>query len=278
MKNILLLTDFSNNAQNAIDYALAFFKGGSYHFFVLNVHKESNYLTRDLMTTTPSTLVYDSVIKDPKSALDEMIKLIKRKYKNEQYTFTAICDHDSFVSAVNQTVKFKNIDVIVMGTNGATGAKEVVFGSNTLNVIRSVNCPVLVIPQNYKYIKLEKILFVTEFDEIIVKKALKPLLYFIEKHNAILEILSLKKEETPAKSEYNNKDEIVAFFKDIKHNYYSITNVPIDAAIDCFVQLKEVGLSSKIINKDSFFKRLISRSKLDNITYKSRIPLLIMHP
>ncbi|MCF6348806.1 MAG: universal stress protein [Flavobacteriaceae bacterium] len=33
MKNILLLTDFSDNAQNALEYAMEFFKGGTYDFF-----------------------------------------------------------------------------------------------------------------------------------------------------------------------------------------------------------------------------------------------------
>jgi len=277
MKNILLLTDFSNNAQNAINYAMEFFKGGTYDFFLLNVHKVSNYTTGDLMTSTASTSIYDSIIKDPKVALNNMIKDLDALYNNEDYSFETICDYDSFVSAVNQTIKLKNIDLIVMGSNGATGAKEVIFGSNTINVIRNVNCPVLVIPQDYKYKALNSIVFATNADEKFSRKPLKPLMHIVSKFNSELNILTLEKDEIINFSK-EKKVKMDEFFIGVNHSFYSIENVPTDIAIDSFVQIKQVDLTATIINKESFFKRLVSGSTTDEITYNSRIPLLIMHP
>ncbi|MCF6348807.1 MAG: universal stress protein [Flavobacteriaceae bacterium] len=103
-------------------------------FFLLNVHKISNYTTGDLITSTAITSVYDSIIKNPKDVLESMIKKFDEDYINENYSFNVICDYDSFLSAVNQTIKLKNIDMIVMGSNGATETKEVIFGSNTMNL------------------------------------------------------------------------------------------------------------------------------------------------
>ena len=278
MKNILLLTDFSDNAQNAIDYALQFFKGDAYNFFLLNVHKVSNYTTGDLMKSSANTSVYDSIIKKPKIILGEMIESFNNDYSDEKYIFEPVCDYDSFLSSVNQTIKIKKIDLIIMGTNGTTGAKEVVFGSNTVNVIRNVDCPVLVIPQDYKYIKPTNILYVTEFDESFVEKALNPLMHIIAKHKLELDILILGKEKSNTNSIKNKKAQIADFFKSIKYKFYSINNVSADIAIDCFVQLKPVSLLTKVIGKKSFFNRLFSGSTTDEITYNSRIPLLVMHP
>jgi len=277
MKNILLLTDFSNNAQNAIDYAMEFFKEGAYQFFLLNVHKVSKYTTGDLMASTSTNSVYDSIIKNPKAALKVMIEKLDKKYNNEDYSFESICDYDSFVSAVGQTVNSKNIDLIVMGTNGTTGAREVIFGSNTINVIRNIDCPVLVIPENYTYIKPNNVLFVTETEEDFAKKSLNPLVQIISKHHLELEILTLEKAQVITDTTIK-KNEMSTFFKDIKHNFYSIVNVPADIAIDCFIQLKPVSLMAKVISKKSFFNRLFSGSTTDEITYNSRVPLLIMHP
>lgn len=277
MKNILLLTDFSENAQNAIDYAMEFFKGGTYNFFLLNVHKVSKYTTGDLMTSTATTSVYDSIIKDPKVALENVIKNIDATFANENYSFETICDYDSFVSAVNQTIKLKNIDLIVMGSNGATGTKEVIFGSNTINVIRNVDCPVLVIPQEYKYKALNSIVFATNADDKFTRKPLKLLMYIISKFNSELNILTLEKDEGIHFSK-EKKIKMDEFFKGINHSFYTIENVPKDIAIDSFVQIKQVDLTATIINKESFIKRLISGSITDEITYNSRVPLLIMHP
>lgn len=277
MKNILLLTDFSKNAQNAIDYALQFFSGGQHQFFLLNVQKASKYTTLDLMTSSPKTSVFDSIIKNPKAAVEKMVETMKKEYESEAYSFNGICDYDNFVSAVNQTVNLKNIDLIVMGTNGATGAAEVVFGSNTINVIRNVNRPVLVIPEGFKYIQPKTILFATDADEVFKEKALSPLLYIIAKFNAELQILSIEKNGNLDAS-MAKKNKMDSFFKGVDHSIYSVENVPVDIAIDSYVQIKHVDITAKIINKEVFIKRLFSGSNTDAITYKTRVPLLIIHP
>jgi len=277
MKNILLLTDFSFNAQNAIDFALQFFKGGTYNFFILNVQKVSNYSTSNLMAASPKSSLYDSIIKNPKETLNKLIVQLKEKFKSEEYTFESICDYDDFVSAVSQTVKSKSIDLIVMGTNGATGAKEVVFGSNTINVIRRVNAPVLVIPQDYKYKVPSSILFTTNCNEKFNEKPLSPLMHIISRFNLELNILTLEDDSTN-RIPMDKKVKMDDFFQGINHSFYSIESVPSDIAIDSFVQIKQVDLTAMVIDKESFLKRLISGSKTDEITYKSRVPLLIMHP
>jgi len=278
MKNILLLTDFSDNAQNAIHYALQLFSGSKCIFFILNVQKVSTYTTSDLMVSSTASSVYDSIIKNPKNALVKMVDDIDNKYRKEEYLFNAICDYDSFLSSVNQVVAAKDIDLIVMGTNGASGAKEVIFGSNTLSVIRNVNCPVFVVPEGYKFVKLENILLATEYDEVFSSEILNPLMKMIAKHKTKLDILMLedKIENTDLVNEKKNK--IATFFKDVNHNFYTIVNVPADIAIDCFVQLNKVHVIAKVIYKKSFFNRLFSGSTTDEITYNSTIPLLIMHP
>jgi nucleotide-binding universal stress UspA family protein len=277
MKNILLLTDFSKNAKNAIEYALQFFKGEEKLFYILNVHKTSSYTMGDLMTSSPTSTVYDSIIKNPKATLKKFIGQLKETYANEPYTFEGICDHDDFISAINQVIKLKKIDLIVMGTNGATGAKEVIFGSNTLSTIRNVEHPVLVIPEGYKFTKPNTVLFVTEHDEIFAKKSLYPLVHIITKYDSELLILTLDKNNSTDLIR-EKKDTMNAFFKGTQHSFYSISKIPADIAIDAFMQIKHADITAKIINKESFFKRMVSRSSTHDITYKTRVPLLIMHP
>ncbi|MDH5414983.1 MAG: universal stress protein, partial [Flavobacteriaceae bacterium] len=192
------------------------------------------------------------------------------------YTFDVICDYDAFISAVNQTVKLKSIDLIVMGTNGATGAKEVIFGSNTISVIRNVDRPVLVIPQKYKFRKPKRILFATEYDELFVEKSLRPLTYILSNYSAELEILMIENIKSVEQNR-DKKEKIDEFYKGTKHNFYTISDVSADIAIGSFVQINNVDLVAKIINKESFFKRLLSKSSMSELTYKTKVPLLIMH-
>ncbi len=276
MKNILLLTDFSDNAQNALDYALDFFSGSTINFFILNVQKVSKYTTANLMTSSSNSSVYDAVIKDPKARLDQLVQLFKRKYANEIFSFEVICDYDDFVSAVNQTVQIRDIDLIILGTNGATGAREVVLGSNTIHVIRNIDCPALIIPENFKFIKPHTVLFVSNYDEPFVEDSLAPLVDTINRFNSKLDILTLEDNKMDITTSKKNKMNL--FFNKIKPSFYNIDNVQTEVAIDCFVQIKSIAITAKIINKKSFFDRLLTGSSTPEITYKTRVPLLVMHP
>lgn len=277
MKNILLLTDFSKNAQNAIDYALQFFLGEDLNFYILNVHKSSNYTMGDLMTTSPGSSVYDSIIKNPKAKLKKIIIELENKYANESYSFEGVCDFDDFISAIKQTIELKDIDLIVMGTNGATNANEVIFGSNTLSTIRNVDHPILVIPEGFKFTKPNTILFVTEQDEVFAKKSLYPLSYIISKYDSELLILTLDNQNS-IDLIAEKKNTIGSYFKGCQHSFYNISEIPADIAIDAFMQIKPVDITAKIINKKSFLTRLLKGSTTNAITYKTRVPLLIMHP
>src|SRR6185369_9385968 len=60
-------------------------------------------------------------------------------------------------------IRWENPSFIVMGTKGATGIKEMVFGSNTARVIESATCPVLAIPKNSTFRHIQQITFATNY-------------------------------------------------------------------------------------------------------------------
>ena len=171
MKRILLPTDFSENSLNAIHYALTFFKGIPCEFCFLNIQKPSEYVTGEIYTSSPTeSTIYDSVAKDHKEKLNELVLRYEKEYEQQPFTFDSIFDFDVFVDAIQQVVNTRSIELIIMGTNGATDAAEVLFGSNTLKVIRNVNCPILAIPEGFQYQQFASVLFTykkeDEFREI----------------------------------------------------------------------------------------------------------------
>ncbi|WP_299431357.1 universal stress protein [uncultured Aquimarina sp.] len=277
MRNILLPTDFSENAKNAIDYALEFFKNELCTFYVLNVQKASNYMTDDLMTAPANTSIHQSVLKGSKEQLNTLITELKNGILHENYTFHALTDYDIFTDAIKQAVKSKNIDLIVMGTNGATGAREVVFGSNTLNVIRKIDCPVLVIPQGYVFEGLKTILYTIDYNDHFTTENIEPLVDTLIKFKASLRILKIKEDETVTIAEFDDKKHLKDFFKDINHTFHSITNVPTALAINSFVQIMDVDMNAMFIQRETFLERFFSGSETSKISYGTRVPLLIMH-
>ncbi|WP_234859364.1 universal stress protein [Aquimarina aquimarini] len=277
MKNILLPTDFSDNSRNAIEYALLFFKNQTCTFHLLNVQKASSYTTDDLMTSPSDTSIHQSVISGVKQKLNHMVEKLIKEHPNNNHTFQIITDYDIFVDAIRQTIKSKNIDIIVMGTNGATGASEVVFGSNTLNVIRKIDCPLIAIPEGYKFKTPKSILYAIDYWDHFNEEGITPLMNAIEYYKSTLRILKIKEDDTVTIGDFDDKKRMKAFFKEINHTFHSIINVPTALAINSFVQIMEVDMTAMFIKRETFLDRYIKGSETSKISYGTRVPLLIMH-
>lgn len=81
MKNILLLTDFSKNSLNAIDYSLNLFKGDKCNFFILHVKSSASYTTDNLIVSGNES-IYNIIVKDVIDKLDSIVLDLKNKIQN----------------------------------------------------------------------------------------------------------------------------------------------------------------------------------------------------
>ncbi len=277
MKNILLPTDFSKNSRNAINYAMQLFKNDACTFYVLHVQKASRYSTSDLMATPANTSIHQSVIHDVKNKLNILIEELNDSYSAEDYTFHVLTDYDVFTDAIKQAVLAKNIELIVMGTNGATGASEVVFGSNTLNVIRKVHCPVLAIPEGFDFRTPKAILYAMDHADHFNEIGIDPLVNMVSKYKPSLRILKIKEDDTITITEFDDKNKLKEYFKDFNHTFHKIVNVPSSMAINSFVQLMEIDMTALFIPRETFLERFIKGSQTSGISYGTLVPLLIMH-
>ena len=275
MKNVLLPTDFSENSINAIKYAASFFKDSEVNFFVLNVQKTSEYTTSDLISSSANTSVYKAILDDNKKELNKLISTLKTENASEKFSFEALLDFDVFTDAVQQAVKSNKIDLIIMGTNGATGAKEVIFGSNTINVIRHSNCPLIAIPEDYSFKKIESVLFSINNQNRFTQSGIETLKEILIRYKSKLKILEIK-EEGVAPAGIKAKGSMEALFKDFEHTYHTLTGIRASAAISAFEQLFPIDLHAIFVEKESFFDRLLLGSETSRISYGSRVPLLIM--
>ncbi|MEZ4875330.1 MAG: universal stress protein [Flavobacteriaceae bacterium] len=269
MKRILLHTDFSENSLNAIEYAMAFFKGTPREFYFLNVQKPSEYITSDIYTASPmDSTIYTAIAEDNKKRLQDLTESYSENYKGEPFTFESIFDFDVFVDAVEQVVHSKSIDLIIMGTNGATNATEVFFGSNTLQLIRNIFCPILAIPEGFSFQTFSSILLTIKKDDDFHPDALSPMLDMLKGRNVTLEVLQIDtQKELPKSSLWEHFSTI---------QYHHIEGVPTPEAVSSFEQLLPVDMHVIFVHPKSFFQRIFSGTDTPQLSYESRVPLLVL--
>ena len=276
MKNILLLTDFSANSINSMRYALQLFEGHTCNFTVLHVEISTSYISDDLMLAGNQS-IYDSLVKKSKHKLAKLITKLESEFKNKDFNFEIIVDHDILTDAIKQVLTSKHIDLIVMGTNGVTGAKEVVFGSNTINVIRKVDCPTLVIPQGFRYRAPKEILLPLDLLDSLSGYAFKNVIKFTKRFSEKLHLLRILPNNEDSNEASMDIENIKTFLKGIAQEYHVIINAPMNYAVDIYTQSHSIDLTTLLVQKESLFERVFIGSPTTKISNNVSVPLLIFH-
>ncbi|WP_051155449.1 universal stress protein [Winogradskyella psychrotolerans] len=272
MKKILLLTDFSKNATNAIRYAMQFFESEKCTFYILYVHKISGYVSDDLLMS-PKDSIHDSITKKPKEKLNALIEKLKNETKTNDYQFEILIDFDVFTDAINQVVKKFSIDFVIMGSNGVSNVKEVVFGSNTINVIEKVNCKTIVIPSNYSFSPVKQFLVSLNTEDNLNNSLLEHIIDFVKDFKLKLHILRITSENDASHISLQDKERIAL----LDSKYHLVEGVPIDHAVSSYLQTNTIDMTAFITQDKSFLKRLFSASPGKELKSRMKLPLLVLH-
>lgn len=261
---------------NAITYAMQFFENWECDFYILNVQKISEYVTDDLLADTTTGSVYEGIAMDNKKQINTLVKKMSKRYKSQAYSFHGLFDYDDFISAIDQATKFHAIDLIVMGTNGATGAKEKIFGSNTLQVIRNIECPTLTVPEHFEFAGIKSALFSTQHAEDFSSYGISVFKEILNMHQCELKVLEVGNDTEGAKVPVENKS-LQVLFKDYPYTYFYLNAIPGLTAINTATQLLNVDLHAVFVEKETLLERLLYGSETSQLTYSSLIPLLFLH-
>jgi nucleotide-binding universal stress UspA family protein len=162
MKKILVPTDFSSEAENALKVAAQFAKKFEAEIFLLHM------LELPLDMVNP---VGDSRNNDLPEALFFM-KLAKKRFTEvlsrpylQGIKIHETVEFEQAFDGIIETSRKYNCDFIVMGSRGATGLKEMFIGSNTEKVVRTSNIPVLVIKKHVPEFEVKNFVFATNLDD-----------------------------------------------------------------------------------------------------------------
>lgn len=275
---ILVPIDFSEKADSALRYSLNLFKGKSCVFQLLNIREVSNYISDDLLQSDARESLYDSLILKNWEKLDQLVKELENQYSGEDYAFKSLADYNGFTDAIKQIIALEKIDLIVMGSNGSLGTKEMIFGSHSLRVIRKVPAPVLVVPKDCSYNGLDNILLSLDYNQVLVPTEILPLQRIIPRPQVFVNFLQIKNKNFDEVQWENQKEELNHSFMDLKFNFQTITGVPFVEALSSIVQIQKPDLLVLQAEKENFLERFFHASYISSIIKRTKIPVLILHP
>ncbi|WP_341216636.1 universal stress protein [uncultured Wocania sp.] len=276
MKTILLPTDFSKNSINAIDYAIELFKDVECCFYLLNVQKASSFISDDMMVVSSSATIYKTIIDAAKKSISNIISKIEKKHHNKKHQFVSVVDYDNFIDSINQVSKKHKVDLIVMGTKGASGLEKIIFGSNTVRVIQRCNMPVLAIPDGCKFKNAGNIAFATSNSKQFNEDEFKPLKEIMALRNSKLDILHLADQHHLAYNAYDNMEFFSTHFNKAKHEFIDTTSNDMFNTVHKYIINNDIKILAMMNKRHSFLERLFTRHDVETFAFNIDVPFFVM--
>lgn len=275
MKKILFPTDFSETANNAFVYALQMAKYLDAEVIVLHVYE----LPPISYEGYPSYVaeVYETLELNKFENFKDHIPSLRKIAEANQLDFikmSHVLEQGDLVTVIKHLTKSENIDLIVMGTNGVSGWKEKVFGSNTGEVIGKVPILVLSVPFKSKFSGINTIGFTTCFRNED-RTALQQVVEVAKKMQATVKCLYVQTLDSDVKTA-----QIENWRERFKHEpveFFVVVHDDVQETIFEFLSSQKIDILAMLTYKRSFFDGLFHTSLTKKLAYHSEIPILALH-
>jgi nucleotide-binding universal stress UspA family protein len=267
MKTLLVPTDFSNNANNAVRYANEFAQFTNSKILLLHAYMPlvGQY------SIIPGIVAEDIAIERNNSQK----KIEKLRSKLLQAKNVGVVKIGDPIEEIIKTADEKKTQLIIMGTHGSSGLKRVLFGSNTSNVISKSKVPVLAIPQRYRFKKIETIVYASDLKNTI--NELKHIIPFAKQLDATIEILNLD-----YSFDENDKKKLIIEKKIKTLSYKKIKLIAQKATLEktMIEQLKSYLVKRKpqilvmFPENRAWYDKILLSSKTEELSNQLKLPLL----
>jgi len=211
--------------------------------------------------------------------LEKMVQKAREFSRNPQHSFECISSFNLLVEEVNHVVEERDIELIVTGTKGASGMEEVFMGSNTVRIIKSIKkCPILAIPQHFKFSKPREIAFATDFKRFYSQSELRPLLELAEQFEAVVRIVYVQHEIRPLNEvqEFNLKM-LRKFMGEQEHFIHTVSELAsVSQTLELFTQQLGIHLLALLNYPHSYVERVTHEPIVKRTAFHTQIPLLVI--
>jgi nucleotide-binding universal stress UspA family protein len=267
MKTIIVCTDFSQEAENAIHYAASMAKENHYNIVLFNLQSISIHA---LNAQVSADFFYEQTLKNQQKLTDKSIE-IGNLYtvKTEFYLASG-----NFIEELNKCIQATNCDFIVMGMAEKT-LEQRLLGNNVIKAIHRIKKPILIIPGHIEYTGIRKVLFAYDTHKSITWSAMNDIYAFIHEFNAEIEVFNVGESIEDFTEVIHDIDLNSGYdLDDIKYSFKMIQSIEIIKAIEEEVKLTNADMLTMVPYRYNLVESLFHRSKTASMAYKNKVPLL----
>lgn len=276
MRKILIPTDFSDNSMNAAKYAAELFKHGPSEIYLLYAYADEVYDAKTKFVNQDFEELKQQTLEKAEENLEIMRKNLFSISPNPKHKFIKIAEFGMLVDSVNDWVEKENIDIVVMGTQGESDDKEITFGSNTLQVIKYVKCPVLAVPAVFGDVHPKNLLFPTDFLVPYKRRELKLLGTMAKCFASKIDFLYISQFPSLSLRQQDNKAFLEASLSENQVSFNQQSDKDITKAINTFVIENPIDMLVMVNTRHSYLENILYQSTIEKIGLHIDIPFLVL--
>ncbi len=280
MKNVLVPTDFSGNANNAFLHGLKIANQLDSQLYVLHCYQTPVLSSSHAGQPDLVSDVYQQIELSKFDFFRRQAPVLRQLAEDNQLDhsrITFIFEEGTVPQTIKKVVEAEQIKLVVMGTLGATGLQRAIMGSNTVSVINNTHIPILVIPEQTSFAAIKKVAFTTLFrekDRTALQEAIRLASYvdaqiyvvhIMEENSSPADILQYSEEW---RKSFNNSNLEFIFLE---------KSGTVEQTLQDFIAENQIDLLAVVKRNRNFFDRLIRSSLSNNLAFHTTTPVLVFH-
>lgn len=271
MNTILVPTDFSACADNAMMYAIQFAQAYKMEIMLLHI-------------VQPSTVDFSNTMYIGSVApfIEEVEKKMKSKVEALQKEYSDIPFHTKvelgfFLDSLKNNCDEINPVFVAMGISGSGSAFQKLIGSNAIIAMNTLHHPLLIVPQNTSFKPIHELCLACDFKNVSATFPLLSVKAFSHLLVAKIHVLNIDFENKNFSP--STPDEIAAFndmMDGIDFESHFVENKNVEDAIDDFIEKNKMDMLVMLPKKHSFLDTLLHKKHVKEMAYHTHIPMLVL--
>ncbi len=278
MKKILVPTDFSKNAYAALFYVTKLFSDEALQITILHSFGEEVGKLTSRVDIGRSENIIEKLYRQSDEDGKQLVHQITLDSSKVAHNFEVISTPATLSKTINKLVSTEGIDLVVMGSKGRTGAEEVLVGSTTVKITKTLEgCPLLIVPREVDFVIPTNIAFATDFNDFFQLSKLRPIVRLVRQYNSNLHIVHVGTEEGLDFKQKQNLEQYKNDLTEYDTDFHFISKKDsVSKSLHNFIDTKGIDLLALVYHKNAFLKQLFREPVVSRVGKHTHVPTLVI--
>ncbi len=271
MKKILVTTDFSQAANNAVHYAADMAMAINADIFLLHVVQ-----TPIGYSDLPIAISLEDMMRTSENDMRNLQAEISERIKGKINIETEVA-MGSFFNELEEVCRLIKPYVVVMGSQGKTATEHFLFGAHAANAVKHLNWPLITVPPGAAFSQIRKIGLASDLTKVVETTPIEEVKMLVNDFNAELHILNTGKKTVFDADIVFESGLMQEMTMALKPEFHFIDNENTDEGIINFAEKNHIDLLIVLPRRHNLLESIFHKSHTKQLVLHSHVPVMALH-